>query len=387
MSNNETTLSVQLAIKTPDVHRDLMSIVKEMESFTLQDEENAAWADILVLEIGNDPATEFETIRLLVKEKVVGTLFLTSTQTTTDILLPAMRAGAREFFQQPIDKVEVREAFNTVLQKQLQDLKPDVAKAEKGRVLSVVGAKGGVGATTFAVNFATSIQAVNKDRLVALIDMNRFIGEIPLFLDLETDINWEEIGRNLSRLDASYLQSAMVRHSSGVFVLPAPCKLDSEMKLQKDFLYKLIRTMREFFDDIIVDCGTSFSEDAVKICRDSESIYLISTMSMPCIINVRKLQQSLASTAGVTNGRLQVVANRFEKKSQLSLAEASKVIGSEIVNTIPNDYSLTMSAVSSGKTVAEVAKRSQVAKAYRKLAESVCTTQQVQKSRFFGLFR
>ncbi|WP_136796454.1 AAA family ATPase [Desulfosediminicola ganghwensis] len=387
MSRQEITLSIQLAVKAPDVHRELVRIVGELDQFSIQEREDAAWVDVLVLEIGHDPAAEFETIRLLLKENVVGALFLTASEATTDLLLPAMRAGAREFFQQPIDAAEVKQALEAVLQKRLRELNPGSTVSEKGKIYSVVGAKGGVGTTTFAVNFATSIQALNKDRLVALIDMNPFTGEIPFFLDLKTDTDWEEIGRNLSRLDAPYLQSAMARHSSGVFVLPAPPKLDRELKMATGFLFKLVSAMREFFDDIVIDCGMSISGDAMKICEYSESIYLISTMSMPCIINVRKLQQSFASAAGVTNGRLQVVANRFEKKGQLSLAEASKLLGSDIVNIIPNDYPLTMSAVSSGKTVAEVAKRSQVAKAYRKLAQSVTGPQVGKAGGLFGLFR
>jgi len=387
MSKKEITLSIQLAVKSPDVHRELVRVVGGLDQFTIQEREDAAWVDVLVLEIGYDPAAEFETIRLLLKENVVGTLFLTAAQATTDLLLPAMRAGAREFFQQPIDAAEVKQALEKVMLKRLNELNPSVTDSEKGKIYSVVGAKGGVGTTTFAVNFATSIQALNKDRLVALVDTNPFTGEIPFFLDLETDTDWEEIGRNLTRLDAPYLQSAMARHSSGVFVLPAPPKLEAELEMSRGFLFKLVRAMRDFFDDIIIDCGMSLSGDAMKICEHSEAIYLISTMSMPCIINVRKLQQSLASTAGITNGKLQVVANRFEKKAQMSLAEASKLLGSDIVNTIPNDYPLTMSAVSSGKTVAEVAKRSQVARAYRKLAQSVTVPQVGKAGGFFGLFR
>jgi len=386
MKNNETTLTVQLVVKTPEVYRGLTNIVRGIEGFSLLENKDAARVDILVMEIGNDPAAEFETIRLLLKENVVGTLFVTASKATADILLPAMRAGAREFFQQPLEAAEVREAFGAVLLRRLEELNPDDEHVHKGRVFGVLGAKGGVGTTTFAVNFATSLQAVDPKRLVALIDMNCFNGEIPLFLDIESDTSWEEIGRNLSRLDAAYLQSAMVRHRSGVYVLPAPKMLDIDLQLPKGFLYKLIRTMRQFFDDIVVDCGMRLTGDVVKICGEAESIYLISTMSMPCVINAHRVQQSLASSAGITNGRMQVIANRFEKKSQLSLGEASRVLGRDVINTIPNDYSLTMSALSSGRTVAEVAKRSSVAKAYRNLAESVCKAPDRKKRGIFGLF-
>lgn len=379
------TLTVQLAVKAPEVHQDLVEIIDGLHGFTLQEEQNSERVDILVLEIGSNPESEFETIRLLLKENVVGHLFLTSSQMSTEILLPAMRAGAREFFPQPINPDDVNEAFDKILHRSLLQQNVDSETASGGKLFSVLGAKGGVGTTTFAVNLATSIQNLNQDKLVALIDMNRLVGEIPLFLDLDTDINWEEIGKNLSRLDSAYLQSAMARHASGIYVLPAPGKLDTELHLPAGFLFKLVKAMRRFFDYIIVDCGMYFDDNSFKIFSASEMIYLISIMSLPCIINVRKLQESLATSAQVTNGRLLVVANRFEKKAQISLAEANKILGMKIVTTIPNDYPLAMSAVNSGKTIAQVARRSPVARVYQELAEAAC--EGVRKEKSAGLFR
>lgn len=387
MNAQGTTLSVQLAVKTPEVHQGLARIINGLGGLALQEQRDAARVDILVLEIGSDPASEFETIRLLLQEQVVGTLFLTSSSTSAEVLLPALRAGARAFFPQPLDPDEVTEAFEKVLGQTLPNQGSDPAETSSGRVFSVLGAKGGVGTTTFAVNLATSIQERDPQKLVALIDMNRLVGEIPLFLDLETDTNWEEIGRNLSRLDASYLQSAMARHSSGVYVMPAPGRLDTELHLPAGFLFKLVKAMRRFFDYIIVDCGMYFDENSFKIFAESEAIYLISIMSLPCIINVRKLQESLAGTAQVGNGKIRIIANRFEKKAQITLAEAKKLLGREVSTTIPNNYQLAMSAVNSGRTVAQVAKNSDIAKAYRKLAEAVLEPEQEKPGRMFRLFR
>ena len=111
MSQNVTPLSVRFAIKTPEVLDSLTRIVKGLEGFSLQEDKNANRVDILVLEIGSSPTTEFETISSLLQENVVETLFLTSARMTADVLLPALRAGAKEFFQQPINKDDVVEAF------------------------------------------------------------------------------------------------------------------------------------------------------------------------------------------------------------------------------------------------------------------------------------
>ncbi len=387
MSTQENSLSVQLAVKTMEVRRSLAKIINGFDEFSLLEDKNAVRADVLVLEIGDDPTSEFETIRLLLKENVVGSLFLTSSKTTSDILLPALRAGAKEFFPQPIDPEEVTEALLKVLSKSRMDQQTGEEPASLGKIFSVLGAKGGVGTTTFAVNFATSLQALDKKKLVALIDMNRLVGEVPLFLDLETDTNWEEIGKNLSRLDAAYLQSAMAKHSSGVYVMPAPSRLDTETLLPDGFLFQLLKTMRRFFDYIIVDCGMYFDDASSKIVGESEAVYLVSILSLPCIINVKKIQETILSPGGVSNGRLRIIANRFEKKAQVSLTEANKIIGTEIAMTIPNNYPLTMSAINNGKAIAEISRKSNVAKIYNKLADSVFESGLEKPGTLFKWFR
>lgn len=371
MSKQKKELSVKLAIKTPEVQDRLTKIIDGFENLSMLSNHDVTRVDVLVLEIGDNPASEFETIRALLKEKVVENLFLTSAKTTSDILLPALRAGAKEFFPQPIDPEEVKDAFQKILSKSLESGQATEEPAHLGKIFSVLGAKGGVGTTTFAVNLATSIQALDKDKHVALVDMNRLVGEVPLFLDLETDTNWEEIGKNFNRLDKAYLQSAMVRHSSGVYVMPAPSKIDTEIHLPAGFLFKLVKSMRQFFDYIIVDGGMYFDDSLFKIFAESEAIYLLSILSLPCVINVKKLQDTIYSIDGVSNGKLQIIANRYEKKGQIDLAEASKIIGSDISMTIPNNYSLAMRAINNGKVLAEICKKSNIARVYTEIAKSV----------------
>ena len=104
-------ISVRIAVKTPAVNRALEEIVSTLDGFEQQIDEKATQTDVLVLEVGDNPAKEFETVRALLKDGVVGHVFLTSAKTTTDILLPALRTGAKQFFQQPLVFKEVKQAF------------------------------------------------------------------------------------------------------------------------------------------------------------------------------------------------------------------------------------------------------------------------------------
>lgn len=374
-------LSTRLAVRTPEVLRGLQEIVAGLDDFVLQDDPQATQVDVLVLEIGSNPATELETIRILLQEGAVGTLFVTSAKATSEILLPALRTGAKEFFQQPVVFKEVVDAFMQVAagKKTSLESKPP---AQRGKIFSVLGAKGGVGTTTFAVNLATELQAQDKEKLVALIDLNRLVGEVPLFLDLETDFNWEEIGKNINRLDAAYLKSAMVRHASGVYVMPAPNWIESETSLPPDFLMQILKVMQDSFAFIVIDSGMYLDEESFKIFEKAEVVFLISTLNLPCMINVKRIKASIPAFGGIGDSKVRVIANRFEKKTQISVAEANKMIGGEIAATIPNDYGLTMTAINNGKVLAEVDKNAGVVKAYRSLVESLGEKSEPKKARW-----
>lgn len=373
--------TVRLAIHSLNVRDSIQSILSELGGFALQEAPQATNVDVLVLEIGNDPRTELETMHALLAEGAVGTLFITSANVTPEILLSALRTGAKEFFQQPIIEREVREAFAKIRQQTSQST-PLRSTLPPGKIYSVLGAKGGVGTTTFAVNLATTLQSMDSDKSVALIDLNRLVGEVPIFLDLTSEINWEEIGKNINRLDAAYLKSALVRHSSGVYVMPAPVWVETASTLPPDFLLQILRIMRESFSFIVIDMGMVVDQESFRILERSETIFLIATLSLPCMINVKRIKDSLQNAGRIDANKIQVVANRYEKKSQINLAEAARITGAEINATLPNDYGLTMTAINNGKTLAEMNKTAAVTKAYHELAATLTEPVATKKRRW-----
>lgn len=382
-----TQLSIRLAIRTPEVLRGLREIISRMDGFALQNDPQAKQVDILVLEVGNAPEQELETIRALVQAGAVGSLFITSAQATPEILLPALRAGAKEFFQQPINDQEVVAALKQAKKLDTTNQDADTPLPELGKIHCVLGAKGGVGSTTFAVNLATSLQTTHPDKLVALIDLNRLTGEVPLFLDLETGVTWEEIGKNLNRLDEAYLKSALIRHSSGIFVVPAPTSLDLDGKAPANLCMHILSSMQPVFDHIVVDMKKGIDQETLHILSASQQVYLITNLTMPCMVSAKRLTDTLLEQ-GIHESKTRVVANRFVKKSPIDLREAALIIGKEIDTIIPNDYRLSMMGINRGKPLAEVDRNSAAAVAYRDLAEGMGEGQQ-QKStkRGWGLFQ
>lgn len=368
-AKEEKKLSVRLAIRDHEVSRTLEEIVNGLDFCYLQKNTKASHADILVLETGGNPTAEFNTIQSLLQDGAVKAVFLTSSKATPEILVPALRIGARDFFQQPIVAREVTEAFRQVhAGNGSNESAPAPAGNKTGKTYCVLGAKGGVGTTTFAVNLAISLNAIHPDKNVALVDMNRLLGEVPIFLDLDTTFNWEHLTKNIKRLDSTYLQRALVRHTSGLYVMPAPNKVGSGTELSSKDMLEVLEKTRSTFDFIVIDGGTHLDGISFQIFNQSDKLFLISILSLPCLVNVKRLRESMNTFGQIDADKVKIIANRFEKKGVISISEAEQVILNNFFYTIPNDYQSTMEAINAGKPLLDVAPSSKVEKSYIDLA-------------------
>jgi pilus assembly protein CpaE len=240
-----------------------------------------------------------------------------------------------------------------------------------GQVIHLIGAKGGVGTTTVAVNLAMILARIKNSGLVALVDLNTVFGEIPLFLSVKPTYHWGQIAKNVERLDSTFLLNAMAKHASGVHILPPPSYLNGHPPLTVDIMEHLLSAMKNTFDYVIVDGGQSLDGPALKAAEMSDKILLITLLSLPCLHNTKNLLKSLAGLGTVQKERLRLVINRYLKKSDISTKEAEESIQNEIFWNIPNDYRTTMSAINRGMPLYEISPKAGITKNLEALTDAL----------------
>jgi pilus assembly protein CpaE len=365
---DDNVILVRFEINQSKVREDLEEVISSMEGFDLQKTGTPLPCDLLILEIGEDPKKEFQLIHKIQDSGVVREIFLTSSNLEPNLLLQALRAGAKEFFTQPIKKEEVKDAFLKFKERR-EKVKFDGEKKKRGKIIDVIGSKGGVGNTTLAVNVATSLIESAGSPLVALIDMNLLFGEIPIFLNIESGFNWGEVARNISRLDSTYLMSILYKHSSGVYVLPSPTGLDGVNVATPEIIEMLLGLMRNVFDYIVIDGGQALDDISLKILEMSDTVLLVAILSLPCLTNVKRLLWIFQKLGYPQQDIIKIIINRHhKKKSVISLKEAEESINQKIFWFVPNDYPTTMSAINQGKTLSSVAPGAEVSRNLKELA-------------------
>ncbi|MBE9551041.1 MAG: cobyrinic acid a,c-diamide synthase, partial [Proteobacteria bacterium] len=202
---------------------------------------------------------------------------------------------------------------------------------------------------------------------VALIDRNMLFGEVPLFLEIKPSYHWGEITKNIDRLDSTFLMNVLSKHSSGVYVLPSPASLNGHDPATPEIMEHLLSLMQRMFDFVVIDGGQSLDETSLKMLEMSDTVLLVSILSLPCLSNTKKLLKSFYTLGYPARERIKVIINRHLKNPEISLKDSEAAIDKEIFWTIPNDYRKTLSAINQGKPLSQLASRAPITKSVREL--------------------
>jgi pilus assembly protein CpaE len=326
---NEKKISVRLELKSPQIKGEFEQLISSIHGYQVKNSGYPGHCDLLIMELGDHVNGEFDLFRSLKASGEISEVFLTSSNTNPSILIEALRAGAKEFFTQPLNREDVTASL-LKFKDQMEDAPIVPHKTKKGKIINVIGGKGGVGTTTVAVNIAASLNELENDKSVALIDMNLVFGEIPLFMDIKTSFNWGEVAKNISRLDPTYLMSVLAKHHSGVYILPSPTDFNGVTYTNPDIIEQLLATMRSEFDYIVIDNGQSLNEISRKILELSDTVLLVSIPTLPCLTNVKRLLETFWKLGYPQGERVKIIMNRSHKKSMISTKEAEEGIGEKI---------------------------------------------------------
>jgi pilus assembly protein CpaE len=280
------------------------------------------------------------------------------------LILRAMHLGVKHFFPDAPSEAEL----NSVIVDLVRTANPDSADSE-GRVVAVMGTKGGVGATVLACQLAASLQETGGR--VALVDLNYPLGDVALHFDVEPTYTLADLARAEEELDATYLRTILKGHESGVQILAAPTLMEDAESIRGLHVERVIPILRSEFDWVIVDVSRSWNEASIQALTLSDQILLVTLFDVPTLNHARQHKKLLEGLA-LDESRARTVGNRHSKGDSVTVSDFKRVLGSEPDALIPNDYATTAESVNQGRPIGQVARGSTIHKAYRKLAIDVC---------------
>ena len=169
-------------------------------------------------------------------------------------------------------------------------------------------------------------------------------------------------------------------------MLPSPAYLNGHVQPTPEIMTRLLDLMKRMFDYVLVDTGQSTNNTALRVIELSDTLMLITILSLPCLANTNRLIKSFLDLGYMSNDRIKVVLNRYIKNGDLSLKDAENGIKKELFWIIPNDFNSTMAAINNGKPLAQIASRAAITKSFEEMAKTLQKQkfrQEKSKWRFF----
>jgi pilus assembly protein CpaE len=265
-------------------------------------------------------------------------LFAIGTMAQPQVIVNAMRAGAREFLERPVTASHLLEAFVRISAKK----RKVVREERRGKVFTIVNAKGGSGATTIAVNLALALQAAHGH--TALVDLAP-LGHVALHMNLKPVFSVADAIRNLHRLDNSLLESYMARHSNGLQVLTGPSQPVPMEPSSAEFA-RLFDMLVGHFRYVVVDASTRIDAATRVVCNLSEVVLLVAHSDVASLWSAARIHEFLSE--GGERDRVRLVMNRYRKLAGFSENDAEAAAGIKLLWKVPNHYFAVSSAIDRG---------------------------------------
>jgi pilus assembly protein CpaE len=304
------------------------------------------------------PARMIETLARTFPEAAV---FATGPSVSADFVIEVIRAGAVEFLRQPVQAGDLAAA----LEKLLRLRRPTQPVARPGRIISVFSTKGGLGVTTVATNLAVCLAERAPGRTI-LIDLDTRQSDVATFLNLRPTYSVVDALENPDRLDASFLQGLVVRHASGLVVLPGPTRVE-RTQFSAEQVHSMLEVIRTQFDHVVLDLRHDLDPGTIAALEVSDSVLFLTSLTVSAL---RSAAAGLAAFRhlGLNSHRVKLVVMREGTGEDVTIKHANETLGLPIHWRTPSDYPTVVSAINSGEPVVTASPRSKISRNLRELA-------------------
>jgi pilus assembly protein CpaE len=307
-----------------------------------------------------------------------GVVIVVSPTKDPELILRSMRAGAREFVLES-DHEELKLAVRS--QAQVTETVDG-----NGAVITIFGAKGGVGCTTVACNLAGELQAAGAR--VCIIDLDFHLGDVLSFMDVAGNYSITDLLQNMSRLDRELLETSMMRHPSGVNVLAQSGKMEEAEQIKGTDIGNLLNFLRKHYNYVLLDGVKGFDEISLAALDGSQHVLMMLTQDVPAVRNGQRCLE-LFGRLGYDQTKVKLILNRYQKSSKITLEVVADTLKVPVSHAIANDFVSVIDAINRGLLLRDAAPRARLTQDIQGLTALVAGSRRDQaprKSFLGGLF-
>ncbi|MFF4685999.1 CpaE family protein [Streptomyces sp. NPDC001307] len=326
--------------------------------------------EVVVVHERIGPVPALELIReVALRFPAVGVILVT-TDAGPGLFSAAMDSGARGLVALPLSYEELASRVQAVAQwstgvRRHLGHGSDVFGGVGGTVVTVSGAKGGVGTTLAAIQLALAAQA--SGRPTALLDLDLQTGDVASYLDIQFRRSVVDLAA-ITDISPRVLADAVFRHDTGLALLLAPGEGERGEEVTDRVARQIVSALRSRYEVVVVDCGAELSGAGAAVVEMADTALLVTT---PDVIAVRAAKRTVRMWDRLQIRKAEettVVVNRHTRSTEIQPALVQRITGTALARTaIPANFKELQAVVDAGR-VHELDNRSSVKQALWGLA-------------------
>jgi len=318
-------------------------------------------ADVVIAHLDPDPEAVLHLAGQVASELPDLGVFAISESTDGQLILAAMRLGIREFLTKPVDTAVLGAALEKLTQRKIQS-------TVSGRLVTVLGAAGGVGATSIATNLAVELASLAPGG-VALADLDFRFGQVATMLDLESTYTIADLCETHEQLEPQVIERALAKHDSGVRALVRPTHFAQAEGISSAHCVGVLSGLAAMHEYVVVDGPTRFDPGAKAVLDLADDILLTMHLLVPSVRNVSRMVEGMREV-GFNLDRVKLVCNRAGRASgNLTIDDVRETLDMDVFAVLPDEWATMSGSINLGEPLAAHAPKSRIRMALRDLAE------------------
>ncbi len=334
-------------------------------------------SDVFLVSVEEPVALALQTIESLADVAPGIPTIVYSSLADAQSVRRAMVAGARDYLVKPLKPEDLSRAVYGVLeQEEKKRLRADGQGTEasaRGTVITVFGAKGGIGKTTISTNLAVTLAKMTGAN-VCLLDMDTRFGDVAIMMDVAVESSIADVARKIEEIDRDKIRDYLVKHHSGVSILPAPLHPTEWRNMTPQHIERIVELLAQTHDYVVVDTPGTFNELIAATLELANLILLVTSMDIASIKDTA-LALEMLRAAGVSEDKVKLMINHSTAANSLREEDVSRVLEYDVFWRIPHDLSVS-SSTQLGQPIVVAKPYARVSRSIIELAHALTGTRQ-----------
>ena len=254
----------------------------------------------------------------------------------------AMQVGVKDYLVAPLKDEDLANSIHTVLaqeERRQQRLTGEVEAQAYGTVVTIFGAKGGIGKTTIATNLATAL-VQKTGQSVALVDLDTRFGDVAILMDIPTDRSISDLALPDEEIDREAIQSCLYTHGTGVAILPAPIRPSEWHSIHPGHIEKVVAVLATTHDYVLLDTPGAFNDIVSRALEMCTILLLTATPDLAALKDTILALEMLRSWSFPAE-KVKIVINHTSDAHGDARIDIQRVLGKEVFWSVPYDRSIS----------------------------------------------